>query len=315
MRVSYLRGFFNAYARVLGFSQEEIDNYVKEYSIIDDEVAIPKLCNIVYEHFGDNEEWYDYFLDLINNINPDISRDVNYMKTVIVGKARSSKESLVESHQELHDILEYFSLVLNENNIDYYLTGSLAGLVRNNVPLFNRYDSFELLVNENDLERVGELFTSNGYEYSDDRFVTYDRYVQSKLTPPHSVVRADNQKNGFHINIKPFRREEDNSITTLEYIHIPEDGNVRVDVIERHSTPLSCGLQYDDSLVEYGEGSFRTVSTEAIYDTLTTKIDKDSIETKPLLEPFVDLDKLKQLRRNVNKKIILKDVKKEEMKL
>jgi hypothetical protein len=125
--------------------------------------------------------------------------------------------------------------------------------------------------------------------------------------PPHTVL-AQNPDNEFHLGFFTFRREQDSSITMREYSHRIEDGEVAVDVLERVSDPVGTALRYDETPTEYLGTSFKTSSIESVYDLKEYMGRPKDITDASRLEPFVDGNKLAQIKDHKNQTVTFQNV-------
>lgn len=288
-------------ARLANASEDQAKQLITAYADMNDIEIIKDLSMIAYRTFSNNEGFYTYALTLIRSINPNKCPSVNEMKTILDNMFSNKVEGnmeLEQNHQLVNEALVDFTTLFNDAGIDYYIVGALPCFIKTKQPLFRYHDDIDIMVNEDDLEKVKELVELCGYKYQDDRFPTMERYYEMlDKKPPHTVL-AQNPNNEFHLGFFCFKREIDDSITMREYSHREENGNVIVDVLERSSSKEGSNLRYDDNPTEYMSTSFKTSTVEHVYHLKSyTKRPKDITDMKKL-EKHVDKNKLEQLRNN-----------------
>lgn len=270
---------------------------------MDEQNVIKELISISYRVFSNNDEYLDYAFSVIRNINPSICPEVDEIKERMKKLYSNEVEgnmSLEENHQLVQQEICRFTKMLNESGIDYYIVGALPCFLKTNIPLFRYHDDIDIMINEDDIQKVAEIIETSGYKFHDDRFPSIERlHEMQQNKPPHTVL-AQNPDNEFHLGFFTFRRENDNSITMREYSHREENNEVIVDVLERSLDPIGTSLRYDDTPSEYLGTTFRTSSVESVYHLKGyTKRPKDITDIQKL-EPYVDKEKLEMLKLHGN---------------
>ena len=203
------------------------------------------------------------------------------------------------------------SSIFNNEGIDYCVVGALPCFLQAGLQLFRYHDDIDIMINENDVEKVKNIMEAYGYSFSDMRFPNLEEFREMKKNWPPHLVMAQNPYNDFHIGFFTFRRENDNSMTTTEYMPREFNGEMFVDRMERHFSQYGTSLRYDNNLNLDGI-NIRVCSIEDVYNLKGyTRRPKD-ITDMELLDPFVDKEKLKELRRNTNTRQIVKNISKEE---
>jgi hypothetical protein len=267
----------------------------------------------IYNKFRNDTELYEYFLSLIQHINPEITPNVEFMKSELDKMFLNMKDdaNLIENHKIVNDTFKYLTELFNREGIDYCFVGALPCFIQKGIPLFRYHDDIDVMVNEEDIEKVKSLMESSGYDFSDLRFPSIDEYhemVNNK--PPHQVM-ASIPNSDFHIGFFTFRREKDDGITTTEYLQREHDGEVIVDRLERSYNPVGTNLRFNNTC-EIDGLLAKVCSIEHVYDLKgCTKRPKD-ITDMEVLESYVNKESLKELRRNSNTRQIVKHVSKEE---
>ena len=298
-------------SRLANASDSQKEELIKRYRNMSDTEIIKDLSMISYRLFSNNSGFLNYALTLIRSINPSICPSVEEMKSKLENMHNNVVEgnmSLEENHKLVNESLSNFTTMFNDAGIDYYVVGALPCFIRAGEPLFRYHDDIDIMVNEDDLEKVREIVELCGYKFQDDRFPSVDRYYEMEQERPPHIVLAQNPDNEFHLGFFCFRREIDNSITMREYSHRLQDDHVVVDVLERGNSKEGTRLRYDDSMVEYEHSSFRTSTIESVYHLKEyTRRPKDISDNKKL-EPYVDKGKLDLLKKHPQRNTTLTNV-------
>lgn len=284
---------------------------ITKLSTLSETEVIKELSQIVYRILGNNEEKYNYCLEVIRNINPEICPPVEEMKIRLSKMFSNEVEgnmSLEENHRLVNESLVRFTTLFNQYGIDYYIVGALPCFLKTGQQLFRYHDDIDIMINEDDIPKVAGIIELSGYKFHDDRFPSLERFQEMEQNKPPHTVLAQNPHNEFHLGFFTFRRELDNSITMREYSHRLENGEVVVDVLERQSEPIGTGLRYDEKPTEYMGTRFRTGTIESIYALKEyTRRPKDITDMQKL-EPFVDKQKLKVLKQHPNRNVELYNI-------
>lgn len=282
-----------------------------KYSSLSESEVIKDLSQIVYRVLGSNEELYNYSLEVIRNINPQICPPVKEMKSRLSRMFSNEVDgnmSLDENHKLINEELVRFTTLLNQAEIDYYIVGALPCFLKTGQPLFRYHDDIDIMVNEEDIPKVAEIIQSTGYEFHDDRFPSLERLKEMEQNKPPHTVLAQNPNNEFHLGFFTFRREQDNSITMREYSHRVENETVVVDVLERQSDPIGTLLRYDDNPTEYMGTTFRTSTVESVYSLKEyTRRPKDVTDNEHLT-PFIDRKKLDALKQHPDQNVVIQNI-------
>lgn len=311
MERQQLNNTIEALSRIININDESKKQLVEKYSGMEDKEVIKDLSITAHRIFATNQELYDYALQVIRNINPNICPKVEEMKTTL-SKLYSNEidgnMSLQDNHNLVNESLKKYTQLFNQCGIDYYIVGALPCFIKTNVPLFRYHDDIDIMVNEEDIPKVSEIIQLTGYEFHDDRFPTIERFQEMKQNQPPHTVLAQNPDNEFHLGFFTFRREQDNSITMREYSHRLENGEVVVNVSERKSDPIGTSLRYDDEPITYMETQFKTSTIESVYKLKSyTKRPKDITDMQKL-EPFIDKAKLAELNAHPNHNVEISNV-------
>lgn len=306
-----LQSTISALSKIVEIDSDKRNELITKYSSMSDVEVIKDLAQGAYRMLGTNEEYYNYALTIIRNINPQVCPSVEAMKTNLNKMFLNEIEgnmSLKDNHELVNKSLIKFTTLFNQYGIDYYVVGALPCFLKTGQQLFRYHDDIDIMVNEDDIPKVAEIIESSGYEFHDDRFPSLERFQEMQQNKPPHTVLAQNPDNEFHLGFFMFRREQDNSITMREYSHRIEDDEVIVNVLERLSDPIGTELRYDESPIEYMGTSFRTSTIESVYALKTyTKRPKDITDIQKL-EPYIDKVKLLELQNHPNRNVEIHNV-------
>jgi hypothetical protein len=306
-----LKNTIDSLCVVVNVPEDKKKELINKYSTLSENEVIKELSQIVYRVLGNNEEIYSYCLGVIRNINPDICPSVEEMKIRLSKMFSNEVEgnmSLEENHQFVNESIVKFTKLFNQYGIDYYIVGALPCFLKTGQPLFRYHDDIDIMINEDDIPKVAEIVELCGYEFHDDRFPDLERFQQMEQNKPPHTVLAQNPNNEFHLGFFAFRREQDDSITMREYSHRLENGEVVVDVLERQSDPIGTILRYDEKPTEYMGTTFRTSTIENVYILKEyTRRPKDITDMEKI-EPYVDKQKIEQLKQHPNHNVEIQNV-------
>ncbi len=311
MDVIKLNNVINTLSKIIDVSEEKKQELITRYSSKSEQEVIKDLSKIVYKVFSNNEELYNYSLNLIRNINPGICPPVEEMKEILNKMFSNEVDGnmpLEENHKLITEELIRFTTLFNQAEIDYYIVGALPFFLKTGQQLFRYHDDIDVMVNEEDIPKLAEIIRSTGYEFHDDRFPSLERFQEMQTNKPPHTVLAQNPDNEFHLGFFTFKREKDNSITMREYSHRVENGKVVIDVLERQSDPDGTMLRYDDNPTEYMGTTFRTSTVESVYSLKEyTRRPKDITDIEHL-KPFIDEKKLNALKQHSNQNVEIKNI-------
>ncbi len=311
IKIERLKNVLDSLSNVVAMPEEKKQQTIDRFSKMSDKEAITELAKAAYNLFGNNEEVYNYSLELIRTINPDLCPPLDDMKNRLSKMFSNEVEGNMpfeENHKLINETIVKVTQLFNEYDIDYYLAGALPCFIKTNQPLFRYHDDIDIMINEEDIPKVVEVMDLIGYEFHDDRFPSLERYEEMEENKPPHTVLAQNPDNEFHLGFFTFQREIDNSITVREYSHHLENGEVAVDVLERRSDPIGTKLRFDDTPIEYMGTTFRTGSIEHVYALKGyTRRPKDITDMQKL-EPFIDKQKLEELKKHPNNNVELHNI-------
>jgi hypothetical protein len=219
-----------------------------------------------------------------------------------------------ENHKTVIDALVRITKLLNDAQIDYYIVGALPCFLKTGIPLFRYHDDIDIMVNEDDLNKVEEVVKKFGYIYQDDRFPSVERFHEMEVNKPPHTVLAQNPDNEFHLGFFLFKRDpNNNSMTIREYNHRLDNDRVIIDLLERKYDEIGTQLRYDSEPTIYQDTSFRIGSVEDVYILKGyTARSKDETD-REVLEPYIDHMKENMLLNNKHVEIKTMDYQPEEL--
>lgn len=303
-------------SRLANASEDETKKIIEKYSTMSEIEIIKDLSILSYRMFSSNEGFLNYALTLIRSINPKKCPPMEEMKSILKNMHSDSIEKdpdLQENHKLVCETLENFTTLFNEAGIDYYVVGALPSFIKTGQELFRRHNNINIMINEDDIDKVKELVEICGYSFQDDRYPTLDRYNEMIQNKPTHIVFAMHPENDINFGFFCFRREKDNSITTREYSHHIENGKVIVEVLENKTTKEASDLRYDDTPTEFMQTSFKTSTVENVYHFKSLRKSSKDISDMKKLEPHINKDKLAAIIENPEEKNAVSNVKKSEV--
>ena len=311
MEAFKLQNVIDTLSRIVNVPDKKKQELITKYSTMSEQDVIKELSQIIYRVLRDKGELYDYSLEVIRNINPEICPPVEEMKSILNRMYSNEVEgnmSLEDNHRLVNESLVRFTTLFNQYGIDYYIVGALPCFLKTGQQLFRYHDDIDIMINEDDIPKVAEIIELSGYKFHDDRFPSLERFKEMEQNKPPHTVLAQNPNNEFHLGFFTFRREQDNSITMREYSHRIENGAVVVDVLERQSDPIGTMLRYDDNPMEYMGTTFRTSTVESVFSLKEyTRRPKDVTDNEHL-KPFIDEKKLSALKQHPNQNVEIKNI-------
>ncbi len=303
----------NALSRVVFVDPILISKRTKNYPIMSDAEVMKDLYEIVYEYCKDDTDLCEYFFSLINNINLEIAPSVEEIKEEYEGKnvKEDNHVSLEENHKLIIDTFTQITNMFNIEGIDYCVIGSLPAYIQNGVPLFRYHSDIDIMINEEDIEKVKMVMENCGFTFTDLRFPSLDEFHTIIDTKNTHLVTSTNVYNGMSVDFVTFRREKDNSITTTDYLQREYNGEVIVDRLERNYNPIGTHLRFDNRC-ECNGVLANVCSTEHVYNLKSVSRREKDLTDMEVLAEYIDKDKLKEIRRNNNTKQIVRNVRKED---
>ena len=311
MEAFKLQNVIDTLSRIVNVPDEKKQELITKYSTMSEQDVIKELSQIIYRVLRYKEELYNYSLEVIRNINPEICPPVEEMKSILNRMYSNEVEgnmSLEDNHRLVNESLVRFTTLFNQYGIDYYIVGALPCFLKTGQQLFRYHDDIDIMINEDDIPKVAGIIELSGYKFHDDRFPSLERFQEMEQNKPPHTVLAQNPNNEFHLGFFTFRREQDNSITMREYSHRIENGAVAVDVLDRQWDPIGTVLRYDETPTNYMGTSFRTSTVESVYALKGyTRRPKDITDMQKL-EPYIDRQKLEALKQHPNQNVEIHNV-------
>ena len=296
-------------------TEEQKKSLISRYESVDELSVLKELGSKIYEKLSNNDELYTYALDSIRELSPRCP-SVEDMKKMLENQFLNVVEgnmNLEENHKIVTDALVSITKLLNESGIDYYIVGALPCFLKTGIPLFRYHDDIDIMVNEEQLDKVKEVIDKFGYIYQDDRYPSVERFHEMEVNKPPHTVLAQNPDNEFHLGFFLFKRNPDDSMTIREYNHRLEDDRVVIDLLERKYDSIGTQLRYDSEPTNYQDTTFRIGSVEDVYILKGYTSRSKDITDKKKLEPYIDQLKIKELMNNKCTEVKTMDYQPEEL--
>lgn len=239
----------------------------------------------------------ELFLDSdlsIDQINEELALAVKERKKDIDN--RYDEKKVQENHDEIYSKLEQLIKLLNEENIDYQLAGSLCGYLKYGEESDRCHDDIDINLNELDIDKFKRVCLKMGLEFKDNR-MTSSRVLKEGIPSGEHEVIATLDGSDFHIGAFCFERLADGTVISKGYYH-DEDGNpcAREEIL----SPELARETFGSEEIEFrGQKLFITPPEQIYLFKKYTKSEKDLHDIQ-FLEDKIDAEKLKRIR-NLNK--------------
>ncbi len=248
-------------------SDEQLKSRIEEYAqITSNEELMIEVGKDIYKMYGSDSDKFDYYLEYIRGFDSFKTFSLDDYKRMIVtsllNNVKSGNMTIEQNHQLLNLTLRQICKLLNENSIDYYLAGALPCYIITNNPLRRYHDDIDILLNEEDIDKVKQLLIDTDFIFQDKRFESpkYFDIEENRPIGEHEVI-AQHKASEFHLGFFCFRRGSNNEVITREYY---KNQNV-TKVFERIITPSLSVLMFDEQKVLFEDTYFRMESLESIY--------------------------------------------------
>ena len=126
MEAFKLQNVIDTLSRIVNVPDEKKQELITKYSTMSEQDVIKELSQIIYRVLRDKEELYNYSLEVIRNINPEICPPVEEMKSILNRMYSNEVEgnmSLEDNHRLVNESLVRFTTLFNQYGIDYYIVG------------------------------------------------------------------------------------------------------------------------------------------------------------------------------------------------
>lgn len=96
-------------------------------------------------------------------------------------------------------ILEEICTKLNAAGVDYYVVGAVGAYLDANLPFLREHDDLDILVNENDVNKLPAIFNDMDFDFYDNRTTSTKVLNSLGYTDGEHEVYARHRASNFHI--------------------------------------------------------------------------------------------------------------------
>lgn len=309
MRETQIMAYLSALSTIIHLDKDKAIDIANGLESLSDEEVIKRLAEFTYENIKNDFELLDYYLDLLMNINPNAIKSVDALKKDLIQEYQNqhSDDDVKDNHALISSTLRQMADLLNKEAIDYIAVGTIPCFLQKGIPLYRYHDNLSFMINEDNIEAVKKIVEESGYTFIDYRFPSFDEFRSISENKPPYMIMAQSPYNDFYIGFSTFRGKRDERITTTEYLPREMDGEVIVDRIDRIYNQEGTNLRFNEEF-SYKGVKIKSCSVEHVYDQLMQANRQNDIVDAERLEPYLDYEKLKNLRRNTNNRTIEKDI-------
>lgn len=186
--------------------------------------------------------------------------------------------------------LKYLITLLNDNDIDFFLVGSIGAFIDAGIPIQRIHDDIDIMIEEKSINKLKFLFKTSDFNFYDNR-MTSDKYLNNLgYTDGEHEVIAKYKYNDFHIGFFLYKKSAE-TYTIIEYFK-SDSNQKRLD----RTLPINFfDYQYNPIPHNYNGLRVKTVRKETIYKNKSIMNREKDIFDMQLLKPYIDLSKLERL--------------------
>jgi hypothetical protein len=205
---------------------------------------------------------------------------------------RYDAENVSKNHREIYSKLEKLVNMLNRENIDYYLAGSLCGYLKYGEESDRCHDDIDITLNERDIDKFKKICLNLGLNFSDNR-MTSPRVLKNGIPSGEHEVIATSSESDFHIGAFPFERLADGTIISKGYYHDEENNPcAREEII----SPELANEIYGGEVTQINGEAVRITAPEYVYSLKSyTKSQKDQHDLE-VFSDKINVDKLNRIK-------------------
>ena len=280
---------------------ELVTSYYNQFDFLQYE-SLEVLINKALELFLDS----DYSIE---EINDKIMEAIRERQKALMDRYEDDK--IKNNHETLYGRLEELCRELNALNIDYQITGGLAGYLKYDVESDRMHHDIHIYLNESDFEKFMQVCEQFGYQFKDQRFSSARVLKDGIPVGEHDVVATDTNSD-FHIGIFPFERKNDGSVVIKDYYH---DENGKSYVQEEIELPELADEIFSGEEIDFRGTTVKITPPEYVY-LLKSKNKKGEYQQDLLfLEEKIDHDKLMRLHMLSKDHSVIQNIAVEEDKI
>lgn len=222
------------------------------------------------------------------------------MKIIIEAKKdvdkRHDEDKVKENHEELYEKLDQLVSLLATAGIDYQLAGALCSYLKYGEESKRMHDDIDLNMNEDDLEKFGEVCRQLGFDFHDNR-MNSPRVLQNGIPHGDHEVVAEIPGSDLHIGVFCFQRNPDGSINNRSY-YKDEEGNNKV--WNEYMPPEFAKLVFGAETIEFNGKPLIITPPEYVYSLKSFTRQQKDLEDIKFMEDKIDKDKLARIREAKN---------------
>lgn len=198
-----------------------VENYYRQYDFLHYE-PLMFLVNKALDRFLET--------DLsIEQIEKELEKIVLEKKEAM--QQRYGREEVVENHKVLYEQLGILVKLLNQEDIDFQITGSLSAYLKSGEESTRTHDDIDLYINEDDFEKFQNVCEKMNLVFEDNRLDS-PRVLQNGIPVGEHEVIATKPDSDFHIGVFCFERLVDGNVIFRSYYHDEDnDPCVREEII------------------------------------------------------------------------------------
>ena len=240
---------------------------------------------IIYNYF-DNINEYDELIKISTtyNISQDyIKKRYTWLKSMNINP---NIIHLKQNHEKIYEIFDNLSIMLNDNNIEYYYTSGILSYLLVNKKLERYHHDLDVFVSMSDLEKLENICRE--YKFRFERTLgKRDEYTNRIMLKIYY-----DEFDEIPITVFMYTREIDDSIIQYDYFF---DANENEYVEEIYNAPQIAELSFSNTQHYHNNIKFYSISLEALYLCKYNNRPKNLYDCEKFKDE-IDWDKLNQLK-------------------
>ena len=260
--------------------------YYKKFDFLQNQ-ELSELINKALNKYLDSDLTIEEINDELMKIIIEAKKDVD---------KRHDEDKVKENHEELYEKLDQLVSLLATAGIDYQLAGALCSYLKYGEESKRIHDDIDLNMNEDDLEKFGEVCRQLGFDFHDNR-MNSPRVLQNGIPHGDHEVIAEIPGSDLHIGVFCFQRNPDGSINNRSY-YKDEEGNNKV--WNEYMPPEFAKLVFGAETIEFNGKPLIITPPEYVYSLKSFTRQQKDLEDIKFMEDKIDRDKLARIREAKN---------------
>ena len=260
--------------------------YYKKFDFLQNQ-ELSELINKALNKYLDSDLTIEEINDELMKIIIEAKKDVD---------KRHDEDKVKENHEELYEKLDQLVSLLATAGIDYQLAGALCSYLKYGEESKRMHDDIDLNMNEDDLEKFGEVCRQLGFDFHDNR-MNSPRVLQNGIPHGDHEVIAEIPGSDLHIGVFCFQRNPDGSINNRSY-YKDEEGNNKV--WNEYMPPEFAKLVFGAETIEFNGKPLIITPPEYVYSLKSFTRQQKDLEDIKFMEDKIDKDKLARIREAKN---------------